>query len=87
MKNRDKYTVRMTATGQVSWRLNGIIHRGGDRPAIMYKNGAEYYYQNGYLHRENGPAVAWPSGKTHHFIFGVETATNYQSDGRESRPC
>ena len=35
---------------------NGKIHRE-DGPAIIYRNGATYWYLNGLQHRESGPAI------------------------------
>lgn len=29
---------------------------------IVYKYGRKVWYLNGYIHREDGPAIEWPSG-------------------------
>ena len=49
------------------WMVNGKIHREGDLPAvIMYfmnfenRIGTVMYYENGKVHRKNGPAIFSP---------------------------
>ena len=39
---------------QVPHRMKG--------PAVIRKDGHEYWYKNGLLHRVNGPAVIYPDG-------------------------
>jgi len=40
----------------VSWDKNGDLHRDNDLPAHI-GGGAEYWYQYGKLHRDDGPAI------------------------------
>lgn len=41
---------------------NGKFHRD-DEPALIFKHGVQYWYQNGYLHRDNDlPAIIYPNG-------------------------
>lgn len=43
---------------RIEWRLNGVIHRGGDLPAVVYANGTMKWVYNGMYHRCNDkPAV------------------------------
>lgn len=37
--------------GNQHWKLRGVYHRGGDKPAIVYTNGDQAWYQHGELHR------------------------------------
>ena len=47
--------------GNKIWRnLEGEYHRIGG-PAVEYRNGDKCWYQNGQLHRTNGPATVWYS--------------------------
>lgn len=39
----------------------GLPHRDGDLPAVLY-NGDQEWFQNGKLHRENGPAKITKDG-------------------------
>jgi hypothetical protein len=48
----------------IVYRLpNKVIHRGGDRPAIVYSDGAVIYMQMGVIHRDgDNPAVITKNG-------------------------
>ncbi len=48
---------------------DGDFHRL-DGPAVEYKNGTKYWYQNGYLHRLDGPAIATADGIKSWYING-----------------
>ena len=40
------------------WYKDGYVHRDGDLPAIVMKNGSKFYYKNDKLHRDgNLPAI------------------------------
>jgi hypothetical protein len=45
--------------GSTRWRVNGLLHREGDLPAIEYSDGSKEWWLNGLPHREGGPAVEW----------------------------
>lgn len=38
--------------------FTGKFHRKNG-PALIYKDGTKMWYKNGYLHREDGPAIEW----------------------------
>ncbi len=52
--------------------LDGKLHSFNDMPAISYICGAKYWYKNGVLHRDNGPAIILYSGYAAWFIDGVK---------------
>ena len=48
-------------TGNKSWvDMEGFNHRING-PAVIYKDGDMLWYRHGKLHRDDGPAVDWPS--------------------------
>ena len=51
-------TIVVDVWGTQRWHQNGVLHRDGDRPAVIKVGGSKYWYQNGRLHRDgNRPAV------------------------------
>lgn len=57
------------------WRNeNNQLHRE-DGPAIIWKDGTEYWYLNGEYHREDGPAVIFNNGKKRWFLNDLEYYT------------
>lgn len=61
---------RIDKDGTQYWEVNGVIHRDGDLPAVVYSDGENAWYQNGLPHRENGPAVTKPNGYEAWMKFG-----------------
>ncbi len=59
-----------------SWRLksNNKYHRE-DGPALIY-NDECYYYINGLLHNEHGPAVEWEDGSKFWYTKGIRHREN-----------
>ena len=55
---------------------NGELHRTYG-PALIYPNGAEYWYQHGQLHRLGGPAASYANGNKHWF----ENNNRHRIDG------
>lgn len=47
-----RYSLRRNRTGEERWYKNSIVHRDGDRPAIIDEHGISYWYQEGELHRD-----------------------------------
>lgn len=44
--------------GHKQWHYKGILHRGNDKPAIIYSDGHMVWYKNGMKHRDGDkPAV------------------------------
>ncbi len=61
----------ITVNGTKYWRnLNNQLHRGNDRPAIIWRSGDLAFYKNGKTHRANGPA----------YIFGEYNKKSYWLD-------
>ena len=60
-------------TGPKRWYNDmGELHRVG-KPAMIYKNGSEYWLQNNKYHRTDGPAIiVRPSGTKYWFINGKQ---------------
>ena len=51
-------------TAGTEYRINGLLHREGDKPAIEEgADGTKRWYKNGQLHRDGDkPAIDWASG-------------------------
>jgi hypothetical protein len=43
--------------GNIFHYQNGLLHREGDLPALIEKNGTQSWWKHGKLHRMGGPAV------------------------------
>lgn len=52
------------------WVDEEILHRV-DGPAMIWRNGQEYWRQNNVLHRLDGPAVIYPDGTECFWINGM----------------
>ncbi len=46
-----EYTVLVHDNGDIDWMLDGRLHRE-DGPAREFKDGSQFWYKNGELHRE-----------------------------------
>ena len=65
------YTVT-SCKSKTAWRLNGLLHRAGDFPAVLHSNGVRCWYKNGKLHRDGGkPAIECPDGIDNWHEIGV----------------
>lgn len=54
------------------WFYEGKLHREGDKPAIIYKNGTQEWYIKGLLHRENDkPAIIRNNGFEEWYLNGA----------------
>ena len=66
MKNSTK-----SRTGQTEWlNSHGQPHRLG-APAIITDGGTKFWFVNGLLHREDGPAVEYANGRTEFWLNGL----------------
>jgi hypothetical protein len=74
--------------GKRTWWRWGKVHRGGDKPAMISREGRRYWYKNGNLHRdgdvcaiiyENGSKLWYKNGLLHR-DYGPAAIYN---DGRE----
>ena len=52
----------------------------------IYQNGCKFWLLNGNLHREDGPAVEWPSGYKEWWLNGEEL-TEEEFISRTSNAC
>lgn len=43
----------------------------------LYANGAKYWRCNQQYHRDNGPAITWPTGKVEYWVHG-NRVTEYE---------
>ena len=71
MKNRhyiDKYDREV-------WVKWWVYHRE-DGPAVIWKDGSQFWYLNGDYHRKNGPAIIWKDGSKHWYKNGVPHREN-----------
>ena len=53
-----EYTVKVNASGDKAWYLDGKLHRE-DGPAVEYASGSKAWYLDGKRHRQDGPALEW----------------------------
>lgn len=50
---------------------DGVYHRSGDLPAVVYKDGEKQWFVNGLQHRDgNKPAAICPDGEIHFYQNG-----------------
>ncbi len=62
----------VVSNGAMRWYKNGLLHRDGDKPAVMYNNGSKEWYKNGELHRGKGqPACVYSDGSKYWYKNGV----------------
>ena len=67
----NRYTI-MTSDGVTKYFKDKILHRDGDLPAIIERNGSKWYYKYGKLHRDNGlPAVEYSNGGKRWYVNDV----------------
>jgi hypothetical protein len=69
MSDYKTYEVKVYASGNRYWYLNGQLHRE-DGPAIEWANGNREWYLNGERHREDGPAIEWANGSRLWYLNG-----------------
>ena len=62
------------ADGTEFWKnKEGQLHRDGDLPAVIYANGAKYWWKNGQLHRDGDkPAIIFANGEEEYYNNGVQ---------------
>ena len=66
-----EYEVLAYEYGSKYWRNSkGQLHREGDKPAYIHRNGYKEYRINGKLHRESGPAVILLDGTVQYWLEG-----------------
>lgn len=52
------------------WFKDGLIHRGGDLPAMITKRGHKVWFQKGKMHRVGKPALIYPNGVEYWYQHG-----------------
>lgn len=68
----NRYTIFETPDGTIKYFKDKILHRDGDLPAIIERNGSKWYYKYGKLHRDNGlPAVEYSNGGKRWYVNDV----------------
>jgi hypothetical protein len=66
-----EYKVTIDDKGTQRWyNEDGQLHRENDKPALVYKNGNQFWFKNGKRHRENGPAVIYHNGDQYWYLKG-----------------
>lgn len=55
---------------------NKVVLVRGFSKIEKFKNGTIKYFLNGKLHREDGPAIEWSSGKKSWFLNNIEYSYN-----------
>jgi hypothetical protein len=64
MEDEEEGEIKINAVSDKIWRdTKGNFHRLNG-PAFVHKNGDCSWYRHGQLHRDDGPAVEWPSDGT-----------------------
>jgi len=71
MKILNIYTV-ITYSDRVEWRNEIGEEHCLSGPAIVYKNGDEFYFVEGKRHRENGAACRYADGTKFWFLNDIE---------------
>lgn len=51
-----------TDEGHAFVHVDGKMHSVDDAPAVIYADGARWWYREGKIHRIGGPAVIFPNG-------------------------
>jgi ribosomal protein L25 (general stress protein Ctc) len=68
-RNSDKPAI--TSSMHYEWWVNGLRHRDGDLPAVVYNNGYSAWYKNGVRHRSGGkPAIIYTNGNSTYWENG-----------------
>jgi hypothetical protein len=66
-----EYKVTIDGKGTQRWyNEDDQLHRENDKPALVYKNGNQFWFKNGKRHRENGPAVIYHNGSQYWYLKG-----------------
>jgi hypothetical protein len=77
LKFHDGRTWIISSSGSQYWYLHRMLHREGDKPAVIWANGSQYWYLNGELHREGDkPAIVRADGSQEWFIDGIKQIEN-----------
>ena len=95
MKIINQQIISTKVCNYTKFTLNGKLHNINDLPAIIYDNGNKLWYQNGLLHRLNGPATIhhdkrhrckkFGYKKFRYYLYGnkISIPTNIQLDNEK----
>ena len=72
--------------GKFSVNEFGAFHADDGEPAIVYSNGAKYYFKMGRLHNDNGPAIVTRIGSEMWYYYGFQHRTNGPAVVYKSKP-
>ena len=67
--------------GRMHFYKNGVMHRDGDRPAIITEDGSLSWLIEGKYHRENGPAKIINQGNGAHSYHWMKNDKLHREDG------
>jgi hypothetical protein len=63
--------------GHVFHQVDGKLHSTDDKPAVIYADGARWWYSRGKIHRVGGPAIIWANGVEEHWQMGERSKVVY----------
>ena len=66
-----KYNITVMSDGTKYYTLAGVLHREGN-PAVEYADGGNCWFQNGELHRTDGPAIVRPNNNCEWYLYNVQ---------------
>jgi hypothetical protein len=83
-----RFEIPKTADGQFKFPNGTVKHykNGKKNGLVTLPDGTQKWYHNNTLHRNDGPAVIYPNGRTEWYLHGVQQVTvwykeMYQIDG------
>jgi hypothetical protein len=88
-KYLDGTHTRKDSDGTLHWEKNDLLHRGRDKPAVIYANGTLIWWQNDQIHRDGDrPAVIladgglswWQNGNQHRSCGPAKIKTEGQRE-------
>ena len=77
---KEKSVCEIDYGGNKYWRLNGLLHREEDLPAVEHNTGTKIWCINNNLHRENGPAVEYFDGGKEWYLNGKKIDCKTQEE-------
>ena len=69
-KDCDGMSVEVNAAGDKFWLLHKKLHRDNDLPAIERADGTKEWFNKGFRHRLNRPAIEKADGDKYWFVNG-----------------
>ena len=73
MTDENEMSVFVINGHEIRWYKDDMLHRDGDKPAVIYAGGDVYYHKNGNRHRDgNKPAVIYANGAAWYYKNGKQ---------------